>query len=85
MTLTAHVPASANPSAPQPANPSPFYTLGARLMDLGTALQNERSTINDLVRLAGACGMDLRIKVVECSEVRHENAQRKNVARHDQG
>ncbi|CDF86367.1 hypothetical protein PKB_5054 [Pseudomonas knackmussii B13] len=67
MTLTAHVPAGAY-SSPQPANPSPFYTLGARLVDLGTALQNERSTIDDLVRLASACGMDLRIKMVEdCS------------------
>ena len=65
MTVTAHVPAGARPSAQQPANPSPFYALGARLVDLGTALQNERSTIDDLVRLAGACGMDLRIKVVE--------------------
>ncbi|GLU37132.1 hypothetical protein [Pseudomonas sp. NBRC 100443] len=65
MTVTAHVPAGANQSAPQPTNPSPFYILGARLVDLGTALQNQRSTIDDLVRLASACGMDLRIKVVE--------------------
>lgn len=65
MTVTAHVPAGPHPGTPQPANPSPFYILGTRLVELGTALQNQRSTIDDLVRLASACGMDLRIKVVE--------------------
>lgn len=62
MTTTAHAPAHRSPA---PASASPFAALGDRLVQLGLALQNGESTIEQLVPLAKACGLDLRIKVVE--------------------
>ena len=62
MTMTAHVPTHRNQA---PVSTSPFATLGDRLVQLGLALQSGESTVAQLVPLARACGLDLRIKVVE--------------------
>ena len=70
MTLTAQVPPYRNPpSADAPAfelvSINPFAVLGDRLVQLGLALQSGESTVEQLVPLAKACGLELRIKVVE--------------------
>lgn len=62
MTITAHVPAH---RTPVPVSSSPFTSLGDRLVQLGLALQSGESTVEQLVPLAKACGLELRIKVVE--------------------
>lgn len=63
MTVTAHVPARRTPVQ---VSTNPFAALGDRLVQLGLALQSGESTVEQLVPLAKACGLEsLRIKVVE--------------------
>ncbi|MDH0291426.1 hypothetical protein N7414_20060 [Pseudomonas sp. GD04087] len=65
MTLTAHVPATAGAQTFELISSNPFAVLGDRLVQLGLALQRGESTVEQLVPLAKACGLELRIKVVE--------------------
>ena len=65
MTLTAHVPASAGTQTFELVSSNPFAALGDRLVQFGLALQSGESTVEQLVPLAKACGLELRIKVVE--------------------
>lgn len=64
MTLNAHVPARSAGQEPQVDNPSAFFGLGAKLIELGRALQSDDSTVGELTGMAKACGMELRLKVV---------------------
>ncbi len=65
MTLTAHVPVSTGAHTFELVNSNPFASLGDRLVQFGLALQSGESTVEQLVPLAKACGLELRIKVVE--------------------
>ena len=65
MTLTAHVPVTSGSQTFELVSSNPFAALGDRLVQLGLALQSGDSTVEQLVPLAKACGLELRIKVVE--------------------
>lgn len=65
MTMTAHVPAATGAHTFELISSNPFAVLGDRLVQLGLALQSGESTVEQLVPLAKACGLELRIKVVE--------------------
>lgn len=65
MTLTAHVPVTSGAQTFELVSSNPFAALGDRLVQLGLALQSGESTVEQLVPLAKACGLELRIKVVE--------------------
>ncbi|WP_448682620.1 hypothetical protein [Pseudomonas nicosulfuronedens] len=65
MTLIAHVPAEVGAQTFELVRTNPFATLGDRLVQLGLALQSGESTVGQLLPLAQACGLELRIKVVE--------------------
>lgn len=65
MTMTAHVPASTGSQTFELVSSNPFAALGDRLVQFGLALQSGESTVEQLVPLAKACGLELRIKVVE--------------------
>lgn len=65
MTLTAHVPATSGAQTFELVSSNPFAVLGDRLVQFGLALQSGESTVEQLVPLAKACGLELRIKVVE--------------------
>lgn len=68
MTLTAHVPAASGAHTSELVESNPFAVLGDRLVQLGLALQSGESTAEQLMPLAKACGLELRIKVVEASQ-----------------
>lgn len=67
MTVTAHVPArtAGDAAASAQALASPMFQLGARLQDLGKALQRAETTIGELSAFAEASGLSISIKVVE--------------------
>lgn len=67
MTLNAHVPArtAGEIAASAQALASPMFLLGARLQDLGKALQRAETTIGELTAFAEASGLSISIKVVE--------------------
>jgi hypothetical protein len=50
---------------PQRSPVEPFDELGRRLIALGEAMRNPRSTIETLVPLAHACGIRLQLRLVE--------------------
>lgn len=41
-----------------------FASLGARLVRFGQALQEPSTTVSELVKLAGACGISLKLRAV---------------------
>ena len=41
-----------------------FSSLGARLVRFGQALQEPSTTVSELVRLAQACGINFKLRVV---------------------
>ncbi len=50
-----------------------FAGLGARLVRLGHALQEPSTTVNELVALAMACGINFKLRVVaESGERTHD-------------
>lgn len=55
-----------NPAPPRPgtAPTTAFDELGRRLIALGEAMRNSRSTIETLVPLAHACGIRLQLRLV---------------------
>lgn len=65
MTATAHVPARELAEQAKPKGITQLEVLGGRLIKLGAALQNPSSAVSELVDLADACGLQLRIRVVE--------------------
>ena len=67
MTVTAHVPArtAGDVAASAQELASPMFLLGARLQDLGKALQRAETTIGELTAFAEASGLSISIKVVE--------------------
>lgn len=67
MTLNAHVPAlsAGEIAANAKALTSPLFLLGARLQDLGKALQRAETTIGELTAFAEASGLEISIKMKE--------------------
>ncbi|SCZ13195.1 hypothetical protein [Pseudomonas sp. NFACC37-1] len=49
-----------------------FSSLGARLVRFGQALQDPSTTVSELVRLAQACGITFKLRVVAESEGRDD-------------
>lgn len=47
---------------------SEFANLGARLVRFGQALQEPTTTVSELVRLAGACGINFKLRAVAESD-----------------
>jgi hypothetical protein len=41
-----------------------FASLGARLVRFGQALQEPSTTVSELAKLAGACGISLKLRAV---------------------
>lgn len=48
-----------------------FASLGARLVRFGQALQEPSTTVSELSRLAGACGISFKLRAVADSEERN--------------
>ncbi|WP_139831882.1 MULTISPECIES: hypothetical protein [unclassified Pseudomonas] len=46
-----------------------FASLGARLVRFGQALQEPSTTVSELSKLAGACGIKLNLRAVVSSEI----------------
>lgn len=72
MNMTAQVPPFRNPGqdgspllGPTSTSPGPFAGLGDRLVQFGIALRSGNSTAGELEQLARACGIGLRLKLVE--------------------
>nr|WP_254432787.1 hypothetical protein [Pseudomonas koreensis] len=49
-----------------------FASLGARLVRFGQALQEPSTTVSELSKLAGACGISLKLRAVTELESRSD-------------
>lgn len=56
------------PSASQIPLQNEFSQLGSRLVQFGQAMQEPSTTVSDLMRLAQACGINLKLRVVAESQ-----------------
>jgi hypothetical protein len=56
------------PSASQISLQNEFSQLGSRLVRFGQAMQEPSTTVSDLMRLAQACGINLKLRVVAESQ-----------------
>lgn len=52
------------PSDSRIALQNEFSQLGSRLVRFGQAMQEPSTTVNELMRLAQACGINLKLRVV---------------------
>lgn len=53
-----------SPSGSRIALQDEFSQLGCRLVRFGQAMQEPSTTVNELMRLAQACGINLKLRVV---------------------
>lgn len=51
---------------------SEFNQLGSRLVRFGQAMQEPRTTVSELMQLAQACGINLKLRMVAESEGRSD-------------
>ncbi len=61
---------SGPPSSQAVAKATEFASLGSRLVRFGQALQEGSTTVGELTRLASACGISFKLRVVADSDGR---------------
>lgn len=59
---------AASPSGCRIALKDEFSQLGSRLVRFGQAMQEPSTTVSELMRLAQACGIDLKLRMVAESQ-----------------